>query len=70
MVRVKRISDRGNCRSKADAKLQIECGTWLFPCPSHSYKVIKEELECAIREVLDIKEVEVKSFCTGIVEYP
>ena len=70
LVKVKRISDKGNCTSKADALMRIECGMWSFPCPSYSYTVIKERLEDAIKAVLDIKEVEVKSFSTGIIEYP
>ena len=70
LVKVGKLSDKGNCTSKTDAKLRIECGIWSFPCPSYSYKIIKEHLEKAIREILDIKEVEVKDFSTGIVEYP
>lgn len=70
LVKIGKLSDKGNCASKTDARLRIECGTWSFPCPSYSYKAIKEHLENAIREVLDIKDVEVKSFSTGIIEYP
>ena len=70
LVKVKKISDKGNCVSKTDARLRIECGVWSFPCPSYSYKVIKEHLENAIREVLEIKEVEVKDFSSGIIAYP
>ncbi len=70
LVKIKKLSDKGNCASKTDAKLRIECGIWSFPCPSYSYKAIKEHLEEAIREVLGIKEVEVKDFNTNIIQYP
>ena len=70
LVKIGKLSDKGNCASKTDAKLRIECSIWSFPCPSYSYKAIKEHLEEAIREVLNIKEVEVKDFNTNIIQYP
>ena len=68
-VKVKKISDKGYYNTKTEAKIHIETGNWHFPCPDYLYSNIKRNLELAIQEVLGIKEVEVKSFSTGIVEY-
>lgn len=53
-----------------DQKFQIECGTWLFPCPSYRYSDIKSHLEGAIKDVLHLEnEVEVLDFMTNIVSF-
>lgn len=68
-VRVKKISDGGDTGSKTVAKVQILCSQWVFPCPDYKYETIKRNLEHAICSILHIREVEVESFTTDIMEY-
>lgn len=68
-VKVKKISDKGQFESKSDARLHIETSLWHFPCPDYKYSSIKSNLEKAICALTGIREVEVSSFSTGIVEH-
>jgi len=68
-VQVAKISDKGQYDSKADAKACISASSWHFPCPDYKYSNIKRNLERCISAISGIREVEVKSFMTGIVEY-
>lgn len=68
-VVVSKISDGGDIGNKTEAKVHIQCSTWMFPCPDYKYDNIKRNLEKSISTILHIREVEVKSFNTRIVEY-
>ena len=68
-VKVAKISDKGQFDTKTEAKLHIETSSWHFPCPDYKYSNIKRNLEKAICVICGIKDVEVKSFSTGIVEF-
>ena len=68
-VKLKTLSDRGDFGTKSEARLNIECSTWMFPCPDYNYTNIKRNLERAICAIHHIRHVEVKSFNTGILEY-
>ena len=68
-VRVKKVVPKDRKASRLILKDQIECGRWSFLCPDYKYSHIRDGLINAIKEVLDVEDVELRSFMTGIVEY-